>query len=183
MKQVMNLRTHIECGCLSNIEPSGGTNYNEALHRHINPHFIHAGRIRLHLAYALLTILFYSHNCKKSNSRNSLTKLIASKFAHTDMAHTTHTVAVTPFGIVGKGAHQSAAACDPKTSSDSSLTLANDHESLSITSQQMDKMVKNALSLTQLADYTQQVVRNSQVFSYHIYDVCSQSAVTLFTFI
>ena len=122
MKQVINLRTHIECGCLSNIEPSGGTNYNEALHRHINPHFIHAGRMGLHLAYALLTILFYSHNCKKSNSLNSLTQLIASKFVHTDMAQTTRTVAVTPFGIVGKGAHQSAA-CSAAKNSDFVLIL------------------------------------------------------------
>ena len=58
------------------------------------------------------------------------------------------------------------AACDPRTSSDSLTTLAN--ESPSITGQQMDKMVTNALSLTQLADYTQQVVCNSQVFSYHM---------------
>ena len=149
MKQVLNLRTYITCGCLSNIEPSGGTNYNEALHRHINPHFSHAGRMGLHFAYALLTILFYSHNCKKSSSHKSLTQLIASKFVHTDLVKSTHTA--TPFGIVGKSTKQSTV-CDPTTQSDSSLMLTDD--SSSVTGQQIERMVKNALSLTQLANYT-----------------------------
>ena len=65
VKQIQLLQAHINHGCLSNIEPGGGTNYNEALHRFINPHFIHAGRIGIPLAYALLTILFHMHNCKK----------------------------------------------------------------------------------------------------------------------
>ena len=45
-----------------------GALYNEALHRFINPHFTHAGRIGLPLAYALLTILLHIHNCKKEDS-------------------------------------------------------------------------------------------------------------------
>ena len=56
---------------MSNIEPGGGTNYNEALHRYINPHFTHAGRIGLPLAYALLTILLHVYNCRKT-SRDTL---------------------------------------------------------------------------------------------------------------
>ena len=67
VKQIQLLQAHINHGCLSNIEPGGGTNYNEALHRFINPHFIHAGRIGIPLAYALLTILFHMHNCKKNH--------------------------------------------------------------------------------------------------------------------
>ena len=35
-KQVQLLQAHILHGCLSNIEPGGGTNYNEALHQYIN---------------------------------------------------------------------------------------------------------------------------------------------------
>ena len=66
VKQIQLLQAHINHGCLSNIEPGGGTNCNEALHRFINPHFIHAGRIGIPLAYALLTILFHMHNCKKN---------------------------------------------------------------------------------------------------------------------
>jgi hypothetical protein len=76
-KQINALRSHIERGCLSAIEPGGGTNYNEALHRHINPHFSHAGRIGLPLAYALLTVLLFVHNNKKEACETSLTKTLA----------------------------------------------------------------------------------------------------------
>ena len=64
-KQIDALKVHIRHGCLSNIECSGGTNLNEAFHRTINPHFKHAGRIGLPLAFALLSILFYNFNIKK----------------------------------------------------------------------------------------------------------------------
>ena len=65
LKQIHLLQAHIRHGCLSNTEPGGGTNYNEALHCYINPHFIHAGRIGLPLAYVLLTTLLHIHNCRK----------------------------------------------------------------------------------------------------------------------
>ena len=67
-KQVQLLQAHISHGCLSNIEPGGGTNYNEALHHYINQH---AGRIGLPLAYALLTIILHVYNCRKT-SRDTL---------------------------------------------------------------------------------------------------------------
>ena len=72
VKQLHSLQAHIRHGCLSNIEPSGGTNYNEALHRFINPHFAHTGRIGLPLGYAILTILFYMHNCRKMSKATLL---------------------------------------------------------------------------------------------------------------
>lgn len=93
MGQIHGLRVHIQRGCLSNIEPGGGTNYNEALHRHINPHFNHAGRMGLPLAYALLTILLYRHNSKKENS---LAEVIGAKLK----ANSTKS-ALVPFGIIG----------------------------------------------------------------------------------
>ena len=65
--QVQLVQAHISHGCLSNIEPGGGTNYNEALHRYINPHFTHAGRIGLPLAYASLTVLLHMYNCRKTS--------------------------------------------------------------------------------------------------------------------
>ena len=92
-KQISALRIHIEQGCLSNIEPGGGTNYNETLHRRINPHFNHAGRMGLPLAYALLTILLYRHNCKKESS---LSQIISAKLT-TKMNKPT-----TPLGITGR---------------------------------------------------------------------------------
>jgi len=78
---------------LSDIEPGGGTNFNEALHRHINPHFNHAGRMGLPLAYALLTILLYIHNCKKESPRDVLGELIAVKLRVSNTEST-----VVPFG-------------------------------------------------------------------------------------
>ena len=79
MKQISALQTHIERGCSSQIEPGGGTSQNEALHRYTNPHFNHAGRMGLPLAYALLTIL-YRHNCKKDILYSqSLVEVLAEK--------------------------------------------------------------------------------------------------------
>ena len=56
-----NLKVHISTGCLSDIPPGGGTNRNERLHQHVNS-FFNRSRIGILLAYALLTMIFYSHN-------------------------------------------------------------------------------------------------------------------------
>ena len=64
LKEASCLKVHIRKGCLSDICPSAGTNRNEALHRHLNPHFANRSRIGLPLALALLTILLFQHNCK-----------------------------------------------------------------------------------------------------------------------
>lgn len=77
MVQLQSLCVHAQKGCLSDIEASGGTGRNEALHRHVNPHFSHAGRIGIPLAYALLSVLLYTHNLKKVKPNYSLTRLIA----------------------------------------------------------------------------------------------------------
>ena len=78
MEQIELLLIHVRRGCLSNIETGGGTNYNEALHRYINPHFNHAGRMGIQLAYAFLTFLFYKYNCKRSCTSSSLRKKLGS---------------------------------------------------------------------------------------------------------
>lgn len=90
MRQISALCVHIERGCLSNIEPGGGTNHNEALHRYINPHFNHAGRMGLPLAYALLTILLYRHNCKKESSSTLAQSLQQSSELTIQKAHLHH---------------------------------------------------------------------------------------------
>ena len=161
MKQIMSLRTHTECGCLSNIDPSGGTNYNEALHRHINPHFSHAGRMGLQLVYALLTLLLYSHNCKKANILNSLPQLIASKTSKKHVHSCMPQSPSTSFGIVSKNTYQSLL-----PDSHSSATLVDD--SLTIMEQNKDSLVKKALYLAKLADDTQKLVGKSPLFSYHV---------------
>ena len=81
-KQIMALKSHIQRGCLSGIEPGGGTNYNEALHHCINSHFSHAGQIGLALAYALLTVLLFIHNSKREMSTTTLTKSILANMAN-----------------------------------------------------------------------------------------------------
>ena len=97
-KQISALRSHIERGCLSGIEPGGGTNYNEALHRHINPHFSHAGRIGLPLAYALLTVILFVHNCKKEACELSLTKICTANMCKANE----ETKLLAPFGVIGQ---------------------------------------------------------------------------------
>lgn len=56
-----NLKQHITAGCLSYIPPGGGTNKNERLHEHLKT-FFHRSRIGILLAYALLTVIFHTHN-------------------------------------------------------------------------------------------------------------------------
>ena len=61
MKEIANLKLHINKGCLSNIRPGRGTNRNEVLHRNINA-IIKSSRYGIELTYALLSTCFYNHN-------------------------------------------------------------------------------------------------------------------------
>lgn len=92
MEQISLLKAHVIQGCLSHVEPGGGTNYNEALHCYINPHFNHAGRIGIPLAFAFLTILFYKYNCKKMPPCSISVPLTAKEDLHI----------TTSFGIIVK---------------------------------------------------------------------------------
>lgn len=69
LKEIDNLKGHIRKGCLSHIPPGMGTNRNEALHKNINP-FFSKPRMSVHMAYALLTLLFYFHNERVANKCN-----------------------------------------------------------------------------------------------------------------
>lgn len=61
LKEIQNLKSHIIKGCLSGIPSGMGTNRNEALHKNINPYFSQS-RLSVHMAYALLSLLFHCHN-------------------------------------------------------------------------------------------------------------------------
>ena len=60
---IVNLRVHIDNGCLSGIPPGCGTNRNENLHRQLNTHF-HQGKVVILLAYAFISTQLYIHNNK-----------------------------------------------------------------------------------------------------------------------
>ena len=64
LNEILCLKVHIRKGCLSDISPSAGTNRNEALQRHLNPHFANRSRIGFPLALALIAILLFQHNCR-----------------------------------------------------------------------------------------------------------------------
>ena len=66
LKEIENLKKHIIKGCLTNVPTGFGTNRNEALHKHINPYF-RKSRLGVQAAYALLCLLFYMHNKRKSD--------------------------------------------------------------------------------------------------------------------
>ena len=65
LKEITNLKKHIDKGCLSGIPPGMVTNRNEVLHKTINPYFNKA-TLGVRGAYAILCLLFYLHNKKKS---------------------------------------------------------------------------------------------------------------------
>ena len=60
-KEIENIRVHIQKGCLSGIKPGRGTNRNENLHKDLNK-IMSCSKYGVELAYALLTITFFSHN-------------------------------------------------------------------------------------------------------------------------
>ena len=64
MKEVDHLLKHVRKGCLSGIPVGCGTNLNENLHGLFNSHF-NASKIGIMFAYALLSILLFSHNNKQ----------------------------------------------------------------------------------------------------------------------
>lgn len=154
IKQLKLLKAHIECGCLSDIEPSGGTNYNEALHRHINPHFNHAGRMGLPLALALLTTLLYKPNSKKLAS-SSITQLIAAKLGIDCY------VPQVPFGIVGKDDGGLSNNSWLRNSSISENELMTDEGLSLISVTDTERLLKAAISSANLAESMCKIIGNS----------------------
>lgn len=158
MGRISALHVHIQHGCLSNIEPGGGTNYSEALHRHINPHFNHAGRMGLPLAYALLTILLYRHNSKKDNSTS---KVIAAKLT----ANTIESTSV-PFGIVGSSVKSLCKTNICEESDESELTTDEGLCVISVTD--IEHILRKTLSSADLALSMCDMVGSSPKYSYHM---------------
>jgi hypothetical protein len=67
LKEIKNLREHINKGCLSNIPPGCGTERNENLHKCIRKSASKV-RIGVHLAVALFTTFLYVWNEKRKNA-------------------------------------------------------------------------------------------------------------------
>ena len=65
--EIDKLKIHAKKGCLSGIEVGGGTNCNEAFHRHINT-FFHKSRIGTLHAYALLMLVIFHFNNRDKKS-------------------------------------------------------------------------------------------------------------------
>ena len=158
-KQVHLLQAHINHGCLSNIEPGGGTNYNEALHRFINPHFLHAGRIGLPLAYALLTILFYVYNYKKQ-SKNTLLDTVSLKLG----LYTSDTP--PKFGVMPKDID--ASALMNESGNNKTDLLADTQQMLSLPDEHIERILKNALSSTEMIQNIHRIPGSYGTLSYRL---------------
>ena len=96
-KAVINLKTHITAGCLSNIPPGGGTNRNERFHRHINS-FFNKSKIGIFLAYALLTVIIHYHNSQMQSHGTTIVRPISASALHGLVPKNTR----RPIGIVPK---------------------------------------------------------------------------------
>ena len=152
-------------GCLSNIECSGGTNGNEALHHTINPHFKHAGKIGLSLAFALLSILFYNYNCKKmSTDDTSIVGAVPTSLPSSSSCNAT-------FGIMKKDKGN-----DPNKSSnfealangiDEGLTYQVEDECI-ISNSNIDTIIKSSLCSAAVAENLQKLSKKSPTFSYRM---------------
>ena len=168
MKQISALQPHIERGCLSQIEPGGGTSQNEALHRYINPHFSHAGRMGLPLAYALLTILLYRHNCKKDVSYSqSLAEVLAEKL------RVKHQKSVpNHFGIISSAYKHEWQRISSLERDEGILTTDEGLSNISMID--TERIVSKSLSTAKLAESMKNIVGSSPLFSYQMVPFTSQ---------
>lgn len=101
--EIEKLKVHIQKGCLSSIEAGCGTNRNEALHKHINS-FFYQSRISILLAYALMTVLLYSHNSVQQSKSKRIIKPISASVAEKAKSLSTDGISTTKehFGIMPK---------------------------------------------------------------------------------
>ena len=67
LEQIDKLLVHVRKGCLTGIEPSGGTSRNEGIHRVLNK-TLKRSRIGIKFALALLGIFFYKWNLQPIES-------------------------------------------------------------------------------------------------------------------
>lgn len=71
LTEIDHLRRHISKGCLSDLNPGEGTESNESLHHVLNRSLLcGATTIGPELAIAVITLLFYSINCKQRGTKH-----------------------------------------------------------------------------------------------------------------
>ena len=96
LRAIERLKEHIRSGCLSDIPPGGGTNRNERFHHHINS-VCNSSKMGILLAYALLTVVMYSHNSSVTKHGQIVARPIAaSPYFRLDMS------GLKPIGIMPK---------------------------------------------------------------------------------
>ena len=81
LKEIDNLRIHIQKGCFSGIKPGRGTNRNEELHKDLNKIFS-SSRYGVELAFAMFTTCFYRHNEKISARGNKRPEYQVNEYKH-----------------------------------------------------------------------------------------------------
>jgi len=99
LKEIDNLRIHIQKGCLSGIKPGRGTNRNEELHKDLNKIFS-SSRYGVELAYALFTTCFYRHNEKISARENKRPEYPIDEYKHLHVDETSEEKFGLPFRTV-----------------------------------------------------------------------------------
>ena len=122
---ILNLRKHIQRGCLSDIPPGCGTNRNERFHQNLRK-FIHRSRIGIQLAYALITVIIYIHNNEKKVRGKSMVRPIVAA------ARELSQVTVTPMGIFPKQKEPVRAANSSIVQCDQECTITETEETVSL---------------------------------------------------
>ena len=187
LKDISALKIHITRGCLANLLPGMGTNRNENLHRHINPHFSNRSRIGLPIALALLTILLYRHNL------SILEKMNGGVFIHFQKwGHECDTLNSSPmFGVQKKDAcaHNMSwlfSSIDIESLShtylrDACMNACLDESVLLLVSiQDITDIVENALGFTKIALFMQKQSSKSPAFNYKYLTLMSSVASLFF---
>lgn len=189
VKEISALKVHINKGCLSYIAPGCGTNRNEALHRHINPHFTNKTRIGLPLAIALLAILLYQHNCRieEKITHTPPTPIALWKHKHRD----NQTVVSTTLSK-GKSKEQKGWFCSsvadlsnvifsPSCLQDETVNVNLSEQSVElITLADVLAILENAINLAKVALTMHKVLKGSPIFDYRMLPLCSSVASIFF---
>ena len=186
-----SLKVHVRKGCLSNIEPGCGTNRNEVLHRHINPHFANKSRIGLPLAIALLTVLLYQHNCRIEEKITNKPSIPLALWKHkhgvtekrkgsTDMSNNTPET----HGTCWSGS--SVADINDVVLSPSGMQ--SDYVNVELSAKSLElisladllAILENAINLSKVAALMQKLLCDSPLFDYRMLSFCSSVAGVFF---
>lgn len=173
--QINALKIHITKGCLSNIIIGGGTNKNEALHRHINPHF----KLGLPLALALLTILFHQYNCHISQKLSGTTQKNVHLSRYLSKLTTSPATSPARFGVLKKehiptdltwvlskaSIHTLETAVPDHNSLCADITLTDICADL-ISVDEAVKLLSTSLHITTVATYMKKISLDSPLFNY-----------------